>query len=216
MVPPTVVNRQKLLEAAARVFAEVGFRGATTRRIAEEAGVNEVTLFRLFGSKAQLMTEAIECVHSDAHVTLPDEPGDVEAELTEYFRANLEFMRRIRFMIRKTLAELEERPEMAAFVCDRKTPQFQQLVAYATKLRQPVTPEEEEDLRTACTMLMAAIFSDAVGREVVPSVYPAPASEAAGKYVRVFLKMVDVRQVAGSAARGSARAGAARSASSRQ
>lgn len=197
MVPPTVVNRQKLLEAAARVFAEVGFRGATTRRIAEEAGVNEVTLFRLFGSKAQLLSEAIECVHSEAHVKLPDEPGDVEAELTEYFRANLEFMRRIRFMIRKTLAELEERPEMAAFVCDQKTPQFQQLVAYASKLRQPVTPEEEEDLRTTCTMLMAAIFSDAVGRDVVPTVYPSPASEAASKYVRVFLKMVDVRQVAG-------------------
>ena len=37
MVTPNLVNRQKLLEAAARVFAEAGFRGATTRRIAEEA-----------------------------------------------------------------------------------------------------------------------------------------------------------------------------------
>lgn len=216
MVSPTLVNRQKLLEAAARVFAEVGFRGATTRRIAEEAGVNEVTLFRLFGSKAQLMSEAIECIHSDTHVVLPDEPGDVEAELTEYFRASLEFMRRIRFMIRKTLAELEERPEMAAFVCEQKNPQFQQLVAYAAKVRQPVTAEEEEDLRTACTMLMAAIFSDAVGREVVPTIYPTPASEAAKKYVRVFLKMVDVRQAGESDARVAARNGIARSASSRQ
>jgi len=212
MVSPTLVNRQKLLEAAARVFAEVGFRGATTRRIAEEAGVNEVTLFRLFGSKAQLMSEAIECVHTDTHVVLPDEPGDVEAELTEYCRASLEFMRRVRFMIRKTLAELEERPEMAAFVSEQKTPQFQQLVAYASKVRPPASAEEEEDLRTACTMLMTAMFSDAVGRDVVPTMYPTPASEAAKKYVRVFLKMVDVRQEAGSGAR----AGATRSASSRR
>jgi AcrR family transcriptional regulator len=216
MVSPTLVNRQKLLEAAARVFAEVGFRGATTRRIAEEAGVNEVTLFRLFGSKAQLMSEAIECVHSDPHVVLPEEPGDVEAELTDYFRASLEFMRRIRFMIRKTMAELEERPEMAAFVSEQRTPQFQELVAYAAKVRPPATPEEEDDLRTACTMLMAAIFSDAVGREIVPTMYPTPASEAASKYVRVFLKMVDVRQEGGSAARVAARNGIARSASSRQ
>ena len=38
--------RDKILLAAVTVFAEVGFRGATTRRIAQEAGVNEITLFR--------------------------------------------------------------------------------------------------------------------------------------------------------------------------
>ncbi|MEO7475110.1 MAG: TetR family transcriptional regulator, partial [Gemmatimonadales bacterium] len=36
--------RDQLLTAAARVYAEVGYRGATTRRIAQEAGVNEITL----------------------------------------------------------------------------------------------------------------------------------------------------------------------------
>ena len=51
------VSRQKLLEAAMRVFAESGFRGATTRRIAEAAGVNEVTLFRQFKSKSALINE---------------------------------------------------------------------------------------------------------------------------------------------------------------
>ena len=54
-------TKQQLLDAAVRVYAEGGFRGATTRRIAEEAGVNEVTLFRLFGSKAALIDEAIRC-----------------------------------------------------------------------------------------------------------------------------------------------------------
>ena len=33
--------RDQLLAAAARVFAEAGYRGATTRRIASEAGVNQ-------------------------------------------------------------------------------------------------------------------------------------------------------------------------------
>ena len=215
MVTPHLINRQKLLEAAARVFAEAGFRGATTRRIAEEAGVNEVTLFRLFGSKAQLLSEAIECVNSDCLTALPEEPGDVEAELTVYCRASLEFMRRIRFMIRKTMAEIEERPEMAAFVCEQKTPQFQQLVAYASKVRQPQTAEEHEDLRTACTMLMTAIFSDAVGREIVPTMYPMPATEAASRYVRVFLQVIDVRQETTSGERRTALPRAPRSASSR-
>ena len=51
--------REQLLEAALKVFADAGFRGATTRRIAQEAGVNEVTLFRQFGSKEGLILEAV-------------------------------------------------------------------------------------------------------------------------------------------------------------
>jgi len=52
---PPMESRERILAAAARVYAEHGFRGATTRRIAEEAGVNEITIFRQFGSKAALI-----------------------------------------------------------------------------------------------------------------------------------------------------------------
>ena len=51
--------KTKILEAALRVFAETGYRGATTRRIAQEADVNEVTLFRHFGSKEELIHAAV-------------------------------------------------------------------------------------------------------------------------------------------------------------
>ena len=51
--------RHRILAAAARVYAQHGWRGATTRRIADEAGVNEVTLFRQFGSKDALLATAM-------------------------------------------------------------------------------------------------------------------------------------------------------------
>ncbi len=51
--------RDQLLAAAARVYAEGGYHGATTRRIASAAGVNEITLFRHFGSKDALLREAL-------------------------------------------------------------------------------------------------------------------------------------------------------------
>jgi AcrR family transcriptional regulator len=51
--------REQLLQAALRVYAVAGVRGATTRRIAHEAGVNEVTLLRHFGSKDTLLQEAL-------------------------------------------------------------------------------------------------------------------------------------------------------------
>src|SRR5688500_17493005 len=101
-------SREKLLEAAARVYAAVGFRGATTRRIAEEAGVNEVTLFRLFGSKAALIDEAVR-LHTGAEpsldVALPAEPAEPVGELTAWCEARLELLRERRSIIRKTMGE---------------------------------------------------------------------------------------------------------------
>ena len=54
--PPT---RQRLLDAAARVFARDGLTGATTRAIAREAGLNEVTLFRHFQTKERLLAAVV-------------------------------------------------------------------------------------------------------------------------------------------------------------
>lgn len=58
--PGTDETRQRILRAAARVFAEQGYARATTRALAAAAGVNEVTLFRHFGSKMNLFTAVID------------------------------------------------------------------------------------------------------------------------------------------------------------
>lgn len=54
--------RQRLVEAAFQLFSSQGVAATTTRQVAELADVNEVTLFRQFGSKygllAAVMTEA--------------------------------------------------------------------------------------------------------------------------------------------------------------
>jgi AcrR family transcriptional regulator len=61
--PPT---RQLILSAAARVFARDGLEGATTRAISQEAGVNEVTLFRHFGTKEHLIEAVVGSAFGDA------------------------------------------------------------------------------------------------------------------------------------------------------
>jgi len=47
-------TRQRLLGATMKLVSEKGYLGATTREIAREAGVSELTLFRHFGSKEKL------------------------------------------------------------------------------------------------------------------------------------------------------------------
>ena len=54
------LTRERILDAAARTFSLEGIQGATTRQIARKAGVNEVTLFRHFKSKEQLLGAVLE------------------------------------------------------------------------------------------------------------------------------------------------------------
>ncbi len=53
-------RRQQILEVASGIFARKGYEGATTREIAEEAGVNEALLFRHFPSKENLYWTMLE------------------------------------------------------------------------------------------------------------------------------------------------------------
>jgi AcrR family transcriptional regulator len=50
-------SKDRILAAAFALFAERGFDGTTTQSIAKRAGVNEVTIFRTFGSKKDLFRQ---------------------------------------------------------------------------------------------------------------------------------------------------------------
>ena len=55
----TTIADEIILHAALDVIAEKGYAGATTRAIAARAEINEVTLFRRFGSKKKLLLMAV-------------------------------------------------------------------------------------------------------------------------------------------------------------
>lgn len=62
----------RILDAAIEQFRMSGFKGTSTRAIAERAGVNEVTLFRHFGSKLALLREAV--VYTLQKIRIPEDP----------------------------------------------------------------------------------------------------------------------------------------------
>jgi len=100
-------TRQRLLAAAARVFARDGLSGSTTRAIAAEAGVNEVTLFRHFQTKDRLLTavvgENFGPAPTAASVPLPEPTDDLRADLLalarHYSRALTENLPLVRTML---------------------------------------------------------------------------------------------------------------------
>jgi outer membrane protein len=183
-------TKQQLLDAAVRVYAEGGFRGATTRRIADEAGVNEVTLFRLFGSKAALIEEAIRCrAINVARSPLPDRPQDPQAELTAWAAEDHAFLLDSAGMIRASMAEMHERPECADNAALHPAQSFAQLRGYIERLAQHRFIPSAEDAKPAAAMLMGTIFADAMGRDLMPEMFP-PRDEAPATYVRLFLRAI--------------------------
>ncbi len=52
-------TEQKFLDAALEIFAEKGYKGATTRLIAQKAGFSELTLFRKFKTKQNLFNKVL-------------------------------------------------------------------------------------------------------------------------------------------------------------
>jgi AcrR family transcriptional regulator len=54
-----VVKDEEILKAAMKIIVRKGYNGATTKLIADEAGINEVTLFRKFKSKENILQAVI-------------------------------------------------------------------------------------------------------------------------------------------------------------
>jgi AcrR family transcriptional regulator len=78
-------TRQRLLDAATETLNRVGIQGATTREIARRAGVNEVTLFRHFKSKEQLLRAVLQRGLA-AEAAILDEHSSWKESLEKYAR----------------------------------------------------------------------------------------------------------------------------------
>lgn len=186
--------RNRILAAAARVYAQYGFRGATTRLIANDAGVNEVTLFRTFGSKAKLLQAMLlSQVTATMAPVLSDDVSDPQTEITRWCTQVLEYLRSHAHIIRKTIAEAEERPDAACSACEGPNSAGASLVLYVERLREEGLSDADADVEVAVSMFMSAMFGDALYRDVMPQSFPQPADEAPAKYVKTFLRAVGLR-----------------------
>jgi AcrR family transcriptional regulator len=98
----------QILDAATRVFASKGFRAATTKEIATEAGVSEGTIYNYFESKYDLLIAmsqrlALESLQQLDHLP-PQE--DVRAYVTALVRDRFELLEKNVDLIRALMPEV--------------------------------------------------------------------------------------------------------------
>ena len=130
------LTRERLLDAAAYTFARDGLRGATTREIARQAGVNEVTLFRHFKSKQQLLRAVIqrglesEAAILDQHSSWKE---NLRASMEQYAHHYYSHMEKKKGIARAFLAEGQVLPKsMQTMIADVIRPVRERLVLILT------------------------------------------------------------------------------------
>lgn len=102
--------RQRLIRAATQLFIAQGIAETTTRQIADQAGVNEVTLFRQFGSKHGLLLAMMEDPHVLAQLGLAlGQPtaqiSNIPQAIKSYANVHLQALAQIQEFVRSLIGE---------------------------------------------------------------------------------------------------------------
>jgi len=105
----------KLITAAIALIGEKGPRGASTRAIAKRAGVNEVTLFRTFGKKNDLIAACIRHLFERILGPSGERPtsDDIEADLDALARDYFGLTRSHRHALARLLPEIHSNRDLA-------------------------------------------------------------------------------------------------------
>ena len=158
-----VLTKRRILAAAELVFSRDGFQGATTRRIAREAGVNEVTLFRHFNTREQLLRATLEygCEAFDVLVE-PEEicQGELLGGLEGYIRDIYSVVKQREAIVRAFISEARLLPEsirrsLQEFMLTRKA----RFVALLQRAQQGGFVRKEVDVSAAADFIRDAIHS---------------------------------------------------------
>lgn len=114
-------TKQKIMDAAVKVIAKDGYEGSTTRGIAQEAGVSEVTLFRKFKSKENILREVIimrsnEVLQTFDSLVISEKGADLETGIRDIGRVVMNIIEENLDLVFIGIEEGRRRPEIADII----------------------------------------------------------------------------------------------------
>ncbi len=162
-------TRERILGAAREVIARKGKRGATTREIADVAGVNEATLFRHFGSKAALVLAVAQrfCGVGELRGVVAQLRGPVEADLLAVARVMLEKMESQKDIIRWSLVDAEYDRDLFSSTAWRPQLALHDVVVEVMQ-RYVASGTLRGDARRLGVLFMGIVFMHVMAREKFP------------------------------------------------
>lgn len=162
-MPEASDTRHRILQAAGRVFARDGLQGATTRAIAQEAEVNEVTLFRHFQNKEGLLAEVMkQIVQANNDAALGSEiewTGNLKKNLRRFADELYAKLQRDEPFLRTMVGEAHRRPEHSKkIIMDAVRPVRERFIANLEIARQAGLIRKGLDLGVAADTFTATLF----------------------------------------------------------
>lgn len=107
MTSSRLPTRQRIVDSALELFARHGVTETTTRQIADRAEINEVTLFRHFGTKHGLLLAVMEdCLQKYLQLT------QIGESLMSEISSEGDLSRFLRYYIQNSLQAIESVPEL--------------------------------------------------------------------------------------------------------
>ena len=166
----------RILDAAVRVFGRDGVSGATTREIARAAKVNEVTLFRHFRNKNELLRQVVMQsakrygqVFAGASVKTPD---DLRRTVRTYAEAHTRKLRDNEDFVRTFVGEMTRHPRLCrSLFVEAAKPVRQKFIAYLQAAQKAGLVRKDLDPTTAVDALSGMLLAGALRRPLTESIY---------------------------------------------
>ena len=169
----TAQTRARLLNAATEVFATAGLTGATTREIARVAGVNEVTLFRHFQSKEQLLAAVVQQVtglQAEALTHQDEWTQNLHIDLTHYAKLLNSMLEKYEDLIRTFIGEAKRHPDAARQVLhEAAQANRDKLISYLHRAQENGAVRPDVELKVAVDLFTGMLLSGMLRRSATPT-----------------------------------------------
>lgn len=163
-------TKERLIQAAIDVMAQAGIGGATTKEIAKVAGVCEVTLFRHFQNKEQLLRNVAQYMtrkQVEALSRTEECTGDLRKDLLHYARIYDERLEEYQALIRIFIGEAERYPQEAqSFLQEGVIPLRNSLIAYLDRHKNQGNLPLELDVALAVDLFTGMILVGVLRRHI--------------------------------------------------
>jgi AcrR family transcriptional regulator len=170
-------TRQNILDAALKVFSRDGISGATTREISRVAKVNEVTLFRYFKNKNELLRQAVMCsanryeqVFAEASV---ESPEDLRRTVQSFAEAYALKLRENEDLVRTFIGEMNRHLKLwrSLFAEGAKLSRAK-FIAYLHAGQKAGLVRKDLDAETASDAFTGMLMCGILKRPLTDSFYP--------------------------------------------
>jgi len=170
---PKIIEDVDVFQAVMRVVGERGYSGATTREMAEAANVSEVTLFRKYGSKLELVKQAIShIVKQSGFEEAISYTGDLEADLRRVIEAYKVSAIRHDLFFSALLADFARHPELSESM-NAPLAIFQSVGKLIARYQADGKLREEKPQHAVAALLGPMIFGAIIGNAFRGGSYPA-------------------------------------------